>query len=185
MLNFALKISFAFLVFKEISCLGNVPSPKLVLSHSARALIMCYCTAQNAFSLQITNLVMHRTQLQLIPQFKFHLDPRRKTILVGHLMNLKGLVPLINLTSSSNDSETTALVLCDTACSHSCISPELARRLNLTGRKIDLTVNGAICSKDITSEQADLNVSSEFDTEIFVHRLCICKKQHLDRFRCN
>ena len=83
-LNCALKISFAFLVFKEITCLGNVPSPILVLNHSARALIMCYCTAQNAFSLQITNLVMHRTQLQPIPQFKLHLDPRRKTILVGH-----------------------------------------------------------------------------------------------------
>ena len=63
------------------------------------------------------------------------------------LMNLKGLMPLINLTLSSNDSETTALVLCDTACSHSCISPELARRLNLTGKKIDLTVNGANCSE--------------------------------------
>ena len=77
---------FAFLVFKEITCLGNVPIPKLVLNHSARALIMCYCycTAQNAFSLQITNLVINRTQLQPIPQFKLHLDPRRKTILVGH-----------------------------------------------------------------------------------------------------
>ena len=82
------------------------------------------------------------------------------------LMNLKGLMPLINLTISSNDSETTALVLCDTACSHSCISPELARRLNLTGRKIDLTVNGANGSEDITSEQVDLNVSSEFDPDI-------------------
>ena len=82
------------------------------------------------------------------------------------LMNLKGLMPLINLTLSSNDSETTALVLCDTASSHSCISPELARRLNLTGRKIDLTVNGANCSEDITSEQVDLNVSSEFDPDI-------------------
>ena len=57
-------------------------------------------------------------------------------------------------------------MLCDTACSHSCISPELARRLNLTGRKIDLTVNGANCSEDITSEQVDLNVSSEFDPDI-------------------
>ena len=47
-----------------------------------------------------------------------------------------------------------------------CISPELARRLNLTGRKIDLTVNGANCSEDITSEQVDLNVSSEFDPDI-------------------
>ena len=81
-------------------------------------------------------------------------------------MNLKGLVPLINLTLSSNDSETTALVLCDTACSHSCISPELARRLYLTGRKIALTVIGANCSEDITSEQVDLNVSSEFDPDI-------------------
>ena len=81
-------------------------------------------------------------------------------------MNLKGLMPLINLTLSSNDSETTALVLCDTAYSHSCISPELARRLNLAGRKIDLTVNGANCSEDITSEQVDLNVSSEFDPDI-------------------
>ena len=76
-------------------------------------------------------------------------------------MNLKGLMPLINLTLSSNDSETTSLVLCDTACSQSCISPELARRLNLTGRKIDLTVNGAKCSEDITSEQVDLNVSPD------------------------
>ena len=82
------------------------------------------------------------------------------------LMNLKGLMPLINLTLSSNDSETTALVLCDTACSHSCISPELARRLNLKGRKIDLAVKGANCSEDITSEQVDLNVSSKFDPDI-------------------
>ena len=81
------------------------------------------------------------------------------------LMNLKGLMPLINLTLSSYDSETTALVLCDTACSHSCISPELARRLNLTGRKIDLTVNGANCSEDIISEQVDSKVSSEFDPD--------------------
>ena len=87
-LNFALKTSLAFLVFKEITCLGNVSSPKLVLNHNARALIMCYCTAQNAFSLQITNLVMHRTQLQPIPQFKLHLDPRRKTILVGHPLGI-------------------------------------------------------------------------------------------------
>ena len=84
LLNFALKKSFAFLVFKEITHLGNVPSPKIVLNHTARALIMCYCTAQNAFSLQKTNLVLHRTQLQPIPQCKLHLDPRRKTILVGH-----------------------------------------------------------------------------------------------------
>ena len=82
------------------------------------------------------------------------------------LINLKGLMLLINLTLSSNDSETTALVLCDTSCSHSCISPELARRLNLTGRKIDLTVNGAICFEDITSEHVDLNVSFEFDPNI-------------------
>ena len=84
------------------------------------------------------------------------------------LMNLKGLMPLINLILSSNDSEITALVLCHTACSHSCTSPELARRLNLTGRKIDLTVNGANCSEDITSEQVYLNVSSEFDPDILL-----------------
>ena len=94
-------------------------------------------------------------------------------------MNLKGLMPLINLTLSSNDSETTALVLSDTACSHSCISPELARRLNLTGRKIYLTVNGANCSKDVSSEQVDLNVSSEFDPDISFTVCAYVKKQHL------
>ena len=56
-------------------------------------------------------------------------------------------------------------MLCDSACSHSCLSSDLARRLNLTGDKIEITVKRFNSTKVIASEQVDLTVAIEFDPE--------------------
>ena len=68
-------------------------------------------------------------------------------------MSVKGLMPIISLSISSSNDETNALVFCESAYSHSCLSSDLARRVNLSGVKIELTVNGLISVGFIDSEQ--------------------------------
>ena len=57
----------------------------------------------------------------------------------------------LQLTSSSGK-DTTALVLCDSACSNSWVSNDLANRLGLLGTALKLTVKGIN-----TEEVADTN----------------------------
>ena len=64
-----------------------------------------------------------------------------KTTTFSSVINVKGFpqVTEIQLTSSSGR-DTTALVFCDTACSNSWVSNELANRLGLHGTALKLTV---------------------------------------------
>ena len=71
-----------------------------------------------------------------------------KTTTLSSVTDVKGLLQVteLKLTNSSRTS-TTALVLCDTACSNSWVSDSLADRLGLQGNALKLTV------KDINKEE--------------------------------
>ena len=148
-------------IFRKCPKPKTCPKPQCKSTHN----VLLHCAERVFPTNNQTGYAPHTTAANPAVQTPFRPTTQNNTCGTS-LMNLKGLMPLINLTLSLNDSETTALVLCATTCSHSCISLQLDRRLNLTGRKIVLTVNGANCSEDITSEQVDLNVSSEFDPDI-------------------
>ena len=60
---------------------------------------------------------------------------------------------IISLSISSTIGKTNALVFCESAYSHSCLSSDLARRVYLSGVKIELSVNGSISVEFIDSEQ--------------------------------
>ena len=66
-----------------------------------------------------------------------------KTTTLSSVTDIKGLLQVteLKLTNSSGTS-TTALVLCETACSNSWISDSLAARLGFQGTTLKLTVKG-------------------------------------------
>ena len=64
-----------------------------------------------------------------------------KTTILSSVSNVKGLLQVTELQlKSSSGKNTTALVLCDTACSNSWVSNDLANRLGLHGTPLKLTV---------------------------------------------
>ena len=66
-----------------------------------------------------------------------------KTPTLSSVSNVKGLLEVTELQlKSSSCKDTTALVLCDTACSNSWVSNDLANRLGLHGTALKLTVKG-------------------------------------------
>ena len=66
-----------------------------------------------------------------------------KTTTLSSVSNVKGLFQVTELQlKSSSGKDTTALVLCDTACSNSWVSNDLANRLGLHGTALKLTVKG-------------------------------------------
>ena len=76
------------------------------------------------------------------------------------MSNVQGLLQLteLQLTSPSGKA-TTALVLCDTACSNSWVSNDLANRLRLHGRAIKLTVKGINTEKVVDTKLVELTVT--------------------------
>ena len=52
-----------------------------------------------------------------------------------------------------------ALFLCNTACSHSWISSELAKRLHVKGTPLNLTVNGINTQETISTEAVQVNLT--------------------------
>ena len=66
-----------------------------------------------------------------------------KTTTLSSVSNVKGLLQVTELQlKSSCGKDTTSLVLCDTACSNSWVSNDLANRLGLHGTELKLTVKG-------------------------------------------
>ena len=64
-----------------------------------------------------------------------------KTTTLSSVSNVKGLLQVTKLQlTSSSGKDTTALVLCDTGCSNSWVSNDLAIRLGLHGTALKLTV---------------------------------------------
>ena len=75
------------------------------------------------------------------------------------ITDVKGLLQVLEVDLlSPSDVRTRALVLCDTACSHSWISSELASRLQLKGTPLKLTVNGIKTQETITTESVQVTV---------------------------
>ena len=73
--------------------------------------------------------------------------------------NVKGILQVleVDLVSPSNVS-TRALVLCDTACSHSWMSSDFANNLQLKREPFKLTVNGINTQETIISESVQVTV---------------------------
>ena len=75
------------------------------------------------------------------------------------ITDVKGLLQVLEVDLlSPSDVRTRAFVLCDTACSHSWISSELASRLQLKGTPLKLTVNGINTQETITMESVEVSV---------------------------
>ena len=60
---------------------------------------------------------------------------------------------------SSNSSSSNSLVLCDSACSHSWVSAQLAEKLNLSSEKLILTVSGINSQQVLTTERVEIVIS--------------------------
>ena len=59
---------------------------------------------------------------------------------------------------SSSGVDTKALVLCDTACSNSCVAGSLADRLGLHGKALKLTVKGITTEEVVDTRVVDVTV---------------------------
>ena len=83
-----------------------------------------------------------------------------KTTTLSSVSNVKGLLQVteIQLTSSSGK-DTTALVLCDTACSNSWVSNDLANRLGSHETALKLTVKGINTEEVVDTKLVDLIVT--------------------------
>ena len=72
---------------------------------------------------------------------------------------------------SSQTDVTTALVMCDSCCTHSWVSAGLAQRLNLTGQKLDIPVNGFNSTESVPTQQVEVNVFAKFDHHEYSFRV--------------
>ena len=84
---------------------------------------------------------------------------------------LTGLLPVLRLEISSHTDVTTALVMCDSCCTHSWVSADLAQRLNLTGQKLDILVNGFNSTESVPMQQVEVNVFANFDHHEYSFRV--------------
>ena len=89
-----------------------------------------------------------------------------KTTTLSSVTDVKGLLQVteLKLTNSSGTS-TTALVLCDTACSNSWVSDSLAARLGLQGTALKLTVKGINKEELIDTKVFQLTVTPHKDLD--------------------
>ena len=94
--------------------------------------------------------------------------------------DVKGLLPIVRVKLSSSDDSTTALALCDTACSHTWITRELAAKLKLKGNPIKVTVNGINAQETVDTETVELKVSSLSGQDNEVYTLKPYVKQRIN-----
>ena len=96
-----------------------------------------------------------------------------KTTTLSSVTDVKDLLQVteLKLTNSSGTS-TTALVLCDTACSNSCVSDSLADSIGLQGTALKLTVKGINTEELIDTKIVQLTVThyKDQDFEAFTVR---------------
>ena len=92
-------------------------------------------------------------------------QPSRTTTL-SSVTDVKGLFQVRELNfSNSSGNNTTALVLCDTACSNSWVSVSLAARLGLQGTALKLTVKGINTEELIDTKVVQLTVTPHRDQD--------------------
>ena len=84
---------------------------------------------------------------------------------------LTGLLPLLQLEISSPTDMTTDLVMCDSCCTYSWVSAGLAQRLNLTGQKLDILVNGFNSTESVPTQQVEVNVFAKFEQHEYSFRV--------------
>ena len=94
-------------------------------------------------------------------------------------MKLKGLLPVLQLEINLHTDVTTALVMCDSCCTHLCFSAGLAQRLNLTGQKLDILVNGFNSMESVPTQQVEVNVFAKFDHHEHSFRVTLFVKDSL------
>ena len=83
-----------------------------------------------------------------------------KITTLSSVCNVKGLLQVTELQlKSSSGKDTTALVLCDTACSNSWVSNDLANRLGLHGTALKLTVKGINTEEVVDTKLVELIVT--------------------------
>ena len=73
--------------------------------------------------------------------------------------DIKGLLQITEVELHSTDKSERALVLCDSACSHSWISSRLAKKLNAKGSPKKLTVHGINCHQVVNTEMVELKLT--------------------------
>ena len=83
-----------------------------------------------------------------------------KTTTLSSVSNVNGLLQVTELQLKSfSGKDTTALVLCDTACSNSWVSNDIANRLGLHGTALKLTVKGRNTEEDVDTKLVELIVT--------------------------
>ena len=83
-----------------------------------------------------------------------------KTTTLSSVSNVKGLLQVTALQlKSSSGKDTTALVLCDTTCSNSWVSNDLANRLGLHGTALKPTVKGINTEEVVDTKLVELIVT--------------------------
>ena len=89
-----------------------------------------------------------------------------KTTTLSSVTDVKGLLQITELKlTNSSGTNTTALVLCDTACSNSWVSDSLAARLGLQGTALKLTVKGINTEELIDTKVVQLTVTPHKDQD--------------------
>ena len=89
-----------------------------------------------------------------------------KTTTLSSVTDVKGLLQVTKLKlTNSSGTNTTALVLCDTACSNSWVSDSLAARLGLQGTALKLTVKGINTEELIDTKVVQLTVTPHKDQD--------------------
>ena len=99
-----------------------------------------------------------------------------KTTTLSSVTDVKDLLQVTELKlTNSSGTNTTALVLCDTACSNSWVSDSLAARLGLQGTALKLTVKGKNTEELIDTKVVQLTVTphKDQDFEAFTVRPCV------------
>ena len=78
---------------------------------------------------------------------------------------------MLQLEISSHTDVTTALVMCDSCCTHSWVSAGLAQLLNLTGQQLDFLVNDFNSTESVPTQQVEVNVFAKFDHHEYSFRV--------------
>ena len=95
------------------------------------------------------------------------------------IITSKRSLPIIKLKVSTDFQSADCLTLCDSASSHSWISDKLVKCLYLSGRDLDLTVNGINSTTVVKTKQVQMKVSSNFDGFEYIFELTAFVKNEL------
>ena len=71
----------------------------------------------------------------------------------------KGLLQIVEVQLDSLSSSVKVLALCDSACSHSCISRSLAHKLRVKGSATKLTVHGINSQQVVDTETVEIKLT--------------------------